>query len=219
MADLSRHDELGTKHPDRALIALPNGVGIEVLNLRVAAVWQVVEASIPHPVDTHPLGCHRLRLPDWWCFDVMLVRLATRCCWEDAERLCGNKVSDTTVRSRRDEWRKADLFDRLLTEALAAYHRIINLKVGDVSMDGSLHNAPCGGDETGPNPTDRGKLGWKWSILVDEVGIPFGMTTAGANRLGGTTSEALGINNNGIIVSSPWSEVLTVNDKSTGPAS
>ena len=32
------------------------------------------------------------------------------------------------------------------------------------------------------NPTDRAKLGWKWSILTDRVGIPIGWTIAGANR-------------------------------------
>ena len=29
----------------------------------------------------------------------------------------------------------------------------------EVSLDGSLHKAPCGGEGTGPNPTDRAKLG------------------------------------------------------------
>jgi len=43
----------------------------------------------------------------------MLVRLSTGCSWEDAERLCGNKVSDTTVRQRRDEWLVAGVFDAI----------------------------------------------------------------------------------------------------------
>ncbi len=37
------------------------------------------------------------------CFEVMLTRLVTGCSWEDAEALCGRKVSDTTVRAPRDE--------------------------------------------------------------------------------------------------------------------
>jgi len=55
-------------------------------------------------VDDHPLGCHRPRLSDRDCFEVIVIRLATGCSWEDAERLAGNRVSDTTARSRRDEW-------------------------------------------------------------------------------------------------------------------
>jgi transposase len=44
--------------------------------------------------------------------------LATGCSWEDAERLCG-KVSDTTVRERRDDWIAAGVFDRIANEAIA----------------------------------------------------------------------------------------------------
>src|SRR5665811_2305345 len=36
----------------------------------------------------------------------------------------------------------------------------------------SLHKAPCGGEGTGPNPTDRAKIGWKWSIATDLLADP-----------------------------------------------
>ncbi|QKM51912.1 hypothetical protein B7760_05990 (plasmid) [Burkholderia glumae] len=39
-----------------------------------------------------------------------------------------------------------------------------------------------GGKETGPNPTDRGKLGSKRHIVVDARGIPLAVTITGANR-------------------------------------
>ena len=112
----------------------------------------------------------------------MLVRLVTGCSWEDAERLCGNKVSDTTVRERRDEWIDDGVFDAIAQEAIAAYDRVIGLELGDTAVDGSLHKAPGGGEGTGKNPTDRAKLGWKWSILTDRAGIPIGWTVDGANR-------------------------------------
>jgi Transposase DDE domain len=51
-----------------------------------------------------------------------------------------------------------------------------------VSVDGSLHKAPCGGQGTGKSPVDRGKLGWKWSIATDANGIPIGWVSDGANR-------------------------------------
>jgi transposase len=72
--------------------------------------------------------------------------------------------------------------DAIADEAINAYDRVIGLDLGDVAVDGSLHKSPAGGQGTGPNPTDRGKLGWKWSIGVDRHGIPFGWTIAGANR-------------------------------------
>ena len=112
----------------------------------------------------------------------MLIRLATGCSWEDTERLMNHRVSDTTLRSRRDEWIGAGVFDTLVEEALAAYDRIIELDLSEVAVDGSQHKAPCGGEGTGPNPTDRRKIGWKWSLCADRAGIPIGWATAGANR-------------------------------------
>jgi transposase len=145
-------------------------------------VWAAIEPLIPTPLETHPLGCHRPRAADRDCFEVILARLATGCSWEDAERLCGNKVSDTTVRERRDEWIAAGVFDAIANEAIAAYDRVIGLDLSDTAVDGSLHKAPAGGRGTGPNPTDRAKLGWKWSILCDRAGIPIRWTADGANR-------------------------------------
>jgi len=147
-----------------------------------AIVWQAIEPLIPVPVDHHPLGRHRRRASNRDVFEVILVRLVTGCSWEDAERLCHNKISDTTARKRRDEWVAAGVFDAIVAEALSGYDRVIGLDLSDVALDGSLHKAPAGGEGTGKNPTDRGRLGWKWSILTDKNGIPFGWTTDGANR-------------------------------------
>jgi transposase len=147
------------------------------------AVWAAVEPLLPPPPrDTHPLGCHRPRASDRAVFDVILVRLVTGCAWVDAERLCTNKVSDTTVRARRDEWIEAGVFDAAFAEALAAYDRIVALDMSECAVDGSQHKAPCGGEGTGKNPTDKGRLGWKWSLLCDRNGIPLGWAIDGANR-------------------------------------
>ena len=51
-----------------------------------------------------------------------------------------------------------------------------------LAIDGSLHKAPYGGERTGPNPTDRAKHGWKWSIGADRHSIPLGWAIDGANR-------------------------------------
>ena len=113
----------------------------------VDTVWAAVEPKIPPRPQTHPLGCHRRRASDRDCFEVMLVRLVTGCSWEDAERLCGRKVSDTTVRARRDEWIAAGVFAGVATEAITAYDKIIGLDLSDVAVDGSLHKSPAGGRE------------------------------------------------------------------------
>jgi transposase len=148
----------------------------------VDAVWAAVEPLIPKPDVRHPLGCHRRRVPNRDCFRGILIRLVTGCSWEDTERLLEGRVSDTTLRTRRDEWLAAGVFDRIAEEAIAAYDRIIGLDLSDVAVDASLHKAPCGGEGTGPSPIDRRKLGWKWTICADRDGIPIGWAATGANR-------------------------------------
>ncbi len=64
----------------------------------------------------------------------------------------------------------------------SAPDRIIGFDLSEVAVDGSLHQAPYGGEGTGPNPTDRAKLGWKWSVAVDANGITLGWVIDGANR-------------------------------------
>jgi len=160
----------------------------------VDTVWAAIEPLLPAHPDTHPLGCHRPRASDRDCFEVMLVRLVTGCSWEDAECLCGRRVSDTTARARRDEWLAAGVFDDLAAEAIRAYDKVIGLDLSEVAVDGSQHKSPAGGEGTGKNPTDRAKLGWKWSVFTDRAGIPIGWTADGANRhdvaLFGPTIEA-----------------------------
>jgi len=146
------------------------------------AIWEQVEPLLPAPKDDHPLGCHRPRVPDRTCLYAMFVRLVTGSSWVDVERLMGGVVSDTTLRSRRDEWVGASVFDQLVEIILSVYEAKVGLEPAEVAVDGCLQKAPCGGEGTGKSPVDRGKLGWKWSIATDANGIPIGFVVAPANR-------------------------------------
>jgi transposase len=147
----------------------------------VDAIWQSFAAYLPKREETsHPLGCHRPRISDRDCFEAILFRLVTGCSWDVAGRL--GKGGETTLRRRRDEWVAAGAFQHLVEEAIKAFDKVIGLDLTEVSIDGSLHKAPMGGEGTGPNPTDRGKTGWKWSVATDANGVPIGWVTEGANR-------------------------------------
>ena len=147
----------------------------------VDAVWAAVQGDLPpRPPDTHPLGCHRPRVPDRDCFTGILLRLVTGCSWDVAARF--TPAGETTLRNRRTEWLNAGVFNKLVEESIAGYDKIIGLDLSEVAVDGSLHKAPCGGEGTGPNPTDRAKIGWKWSVATDLFGIPIGWVIDGANR-------------------------------------
>ena len=72
--------------------------------------------------------------------------------------------------------------DSLEEIALQSYERMIGLELSDVSVDGCITKAPCGGDKSGTSPVDRGKRGIKRSTMVDANGIPLAVVAAGANR-------------------------------------
>ena len=148
----------------------------------VDVIWAAVGPLLARRPGSHPLGCHRRRVCDRLCLRGIIIRLVTGCSWQSVEFLLDNAVSDTTLRSRRDEWEQAGVSEMIAAEAIAAYDRIMGLKLPDVCIDGSIHKAPCGGPGTGESPVDRRKLGWKASIATEGAGIPVGWAADGANR-------------------------------------
>lgn len=142
-------------------------------------LWHQFQALIPARVDTHPLGCHRRRVPDRIVFTKLIDRLVLGGAYT---KHADHRVSATTLRTRRDEWITALVFATLEQIVLEAFDKIIGLNLEDLSVDGCCVKAPCGGENTGPNPTDRGKSGQKRSVLIEGNGIPIGVVLAGANR-------------------------------------
>ncbi len=55
-------------------------------------------ARVPPPDRSHPLGCHRPRVPDRLCLWAILIRLVTGASWVDVEAILDHRVSDTTLR-------------------------------------------------------------------------------------------------------------------------
>ena len=109
-----------------------------------------------------------------------MFRLVTGCSWDVAGRL--GKGSGDDIRRRRDEWMAAVSSTALVDRGHRAYDKVIGLDLSEVSVDGSMHKAPCGGEGTGPSPVGPGQDRWKWSIATDANGVPIGWVTDGANR-------------------------------------
>jgi len=144
-------------------------------------IFQLVEHLIPPP-PPHPLGCHRPRVANRVIFRGLLLRLVTGSSWDTIEFMMNGAVSDTTLRTRRDEWEQSGLFQKLLVHTLAAYHRVIGIDLTNMFIDGCNNAAPQGGDGTGFDPKHPGKRGWKFVIATDNNGIPIAFATDGANR-------------------------------------
>jgi transposase len=151
--------------------ALPSSV--------IDPLWDQFSALLPQRVVSHPWGCHRPRIPDRVVFDKLVQVLVFGIAYA---RIADTTCSATTLRVRRDEWIAAGVFDRLEQACLEAYDRIVGLDMSDVTVDGCLTKAPCGGEAAGKSPVDRGKQGTKRSLLVDAAGVPLGCVVAPANR-------------------------------------
>ncbi len=159
-------------------------------------VWSQFSALLPdRPVvsSTHPLGCHRPRIPDRVVFEHVVAALVHG---SGCERIAPVGCSDRTIRRRLHEWAAAGLAETLHRLVLAQYDRMIGIELDDLVVDGCITKAPCGGEKAGRSPVDRGKQGLKRSTLADGRGIPLYLVSAGANRhdapLLGPTLEGLG---------------------------
>jgi putative transposase len=140
-------------------------------------LWKRVEPLIP-PAPAHTKG-GRPRRSDRQMFTAIVYVLRTGLQWNALPREMG---SSTTVYNRFREWEAAGFFRRLWEAGLTAYDDLVGIEWEWQSIDGAMTKAPFGGAATGPNPTDRGKLGVKRSLLTDGAGIPLAIAVAGANR-------------------------------------
>src|SRR4029078_7034252 len=82
------------------------------------------------------------------------------------ERIATPGCSDRTIRRRLDDWAVAGVGEAVLRAALAGYDQMIGLDLDDLSVDGSITKAPCGGEVAGRSPVDRGKQGTNRSVAA-----------------------------------------------------
>jgi transposase len=145
-------------------------------------LWDQFSALLPErPAydPSHPLGCHRRRVPDRIIFEKLIQVLRFGCSYQAiADCAC----SATTIRQRRDEWIRLGIFAQMKAIARDSYDRIVGLALEDLAVDGCITKAPGGGQCAGRSPVDRGKLGMKRSLLVEGKGIPLDRVLAPANR-------------------------------------
>jgi transposase len=154
--------------------AIPSSL-LEPVWVEFAALFEVRPEFSP----SHPWGCHRRRIPDRVVFEHVIDALVHG---SGYEWIATVGCSDRTIRRRLASWAQAGIGARVHAIAVAAYDKMIGLELSDLSVDGAITKAPCGGDRAGRSPVDRGKGGLKRSTAVDAVGVPLGIVSAPANR-------------------------------------
>ena len=109
-------------------------------------LWVQVAALLPARQVSHPLGCHRPRIPDRIVFDKLIQLLVFGCGYR---RIADSTCSATTLRRRRDEWISAGVANQLRLAVLAAYDQLFGLSLGHLAVDGCTTTPPCGGQTAG----------------------------------------------------------------------
>ena len=120
-------------------------------------LWAVIEPILPEHVNTHRFGGGRPRVADRKCADGIFYVLRTGCQWKALNEtgLCPG----STAHDRFQEWVKGDVFLKLWQAGVEEFDELKGIEWAWLSMDGAMSKAPLGGEDTGKNPTDRGKKG------------------------------------------------------------
>ena len=143
-------------------------------------LWARIEPLIPQPKKRRKKYPGRKPLGDREVLTGIIFVLRTGIPWREmpAELGCG---SGMTCLRRLKKWSRRGVFQKLYEVLLAELNNADKIDWSRALVDSATMKAPSGGEKTGPNPTDRRKLGSKVHILVDAKGIPLAMKLTGAN--------------------------------------
>jgi transposase len=111
----------------------------------IEPIWQQFSALIPQRRTSHPLGCHRPRIPDRVVFEKLVQVLVFGCAYE---RIADGTCSATTLRDQRDEWIELGVMEALKELALESYDRFVGLELVDVAL-------PMGASRRLPTEAER----------------------------------------------------------------
>ncbi|MGC0361638.1 transposase [Streptomyces sp. SAI-124] len=104
----------------------------------------------------HPPGCHQRRLSDRVVFDKLLHLLCSGC---PTRRSPTGPVRPPRSATAATSGSPLGVFARLKQIALEPYDRIVGLVLDQIAGDGSITEAPGGGEAAGRSPVNRGKRG------------------------------------------------------------
>ena len=160
-------------------------------------LWEVVKQHLPpSPEQTGP---GRPRADDRAALNGIWYVLWTGCQWKAIHKDWFD-VCSSVIHERFQTWREQGVFEAVMREMVVYYQTEREIGWEWQSIDSKSCPAPLGGEETGRNPTDRGKQGSKIHLLVDEKGAPLSLHVTGANEHDKWSAEDLIIS---IIVERP----------------
>jgi transposase len=148
------------------------------------ALWSQVEPLLPPPKLRRRDHPGRKPLDNRKALTGILFVLKTGIAWRDlpSEMGCGCGVA---CWRRLHYWHECGVWEGLKAVLLAQLRYADQIDWSRAAADCSSIRALKGGDQTGPNPTDRARSGSKHHVLTDGKGTPLSaqMTAANANEV------------------------------------
>lgn len=143
-------------------------------------LWARLEPLIPKRESPTERG-GRPRISDRQALTGIIFVLISGIPWEmlPQEMDCG---SGMTCWRRLRDWQAAGVWNRLHEVLLAELRAADRIDWSRAVVDSGSVRAVGGGEKTGPNPTDRRKLGSKHHVITDGNGVPLHVELSGANR-------------------------------------
>jgi len=142
-------------------------------------LWAKIEPILLEDAPLPPASNGGKKRIDWrQAFNGIIFRMRTGCQWNQLPKQFGD---DSSVHRWFQRWSKNGVMEKIWAALVEDCRELGGVSWEWQSVDGALGKARFGGDEIGPNPTDRGKQGVKRSVLVEQHGGPLGVVIAGAN--------------------------------------
>jgi putative transposase len=147
-------------------------------------LWRKVKKCLPKKKKSKKAGRGgRPRASNRAVINAIWYVLWTGCQWKAVHRDWFG-VSSSVIHERFQRWTRMGIFEKLIKRMAQYYAKEQDEGIGWrwQAMDSKSCAAPLGGEKTGKSPTDRGKLGAKMNLIVDERGAPISIMLTGANR-------------------------------------
>jgi len=154
------------------------------------ALWDLVEPFLPMPISSRRPQGGRPRVSDRACLTGIVFVLRSGIPWQMLPQELGCGSGMTCWRRLRD-WQRAGVWDLIHFALLDWLARGDQIDWSRAVVDSCSIRAAYGGDQTGPNPTDRAKRGSKRHLICDGRGVPLAVRLTGANR--NDSQEALAL--------------------------
>ena len=137
-------------------------------------------AGIIDRIEDRPLRTGRPPMPTIEVVEALHFFVREGVQWRELRATAG-RASGSTLRRRLDDWSATAVLRRVHVALVRMVRAGPEAAPWDVVVDSCSVRAKRGGALTGPNPTDRGKAGTKYHVVVSTDGIPLGAIPSAAN--------------------------------------